>query len=505
MSAVGPCPGPCSVSISVASSKLRVEIGRNGVGLNGNLRQLEKLLVDASTTARRLETDLPSALAARDEAALRHSRASRVPLSVLVPGRSTRLRGVLGAAERKLQALATQRNACAVGVRFALGRAALDAFPHLAAAHAMLARAARIWDVSPNPLSGTMGAADGAPARVLMAAVPVLPEYLVSCWPGLALQDRDGAGIAVFPGFILMHRGASTDSIALTDLLEAQVEASEVRIAERECLPPDASVVDHTWERVNRDGSPDRRYANNPRIPIVAYGQLQLTLSTDNRRAYLVSNVAAASRFAEALGAFQAALRASSCAGPADAQGRDAWPDGEPEPIVRVPVPPRASGAHELTAALAVAIGLIGWSLSAPTLQASLPQVGDAIPPALPLPEPNPSAGQVPLPAHVDPAPVVEPAPVPVQPAAVSQESEKPVHAEPVRTAPQPPPIRRDQVVMRSGANVRAGPSGTADVVRKVPPGMRLAVFSRGPSGWVQVGAAAPWGWVHSSLLDAAE
>lgn len=80
-----------------------------------------------------------------------------------------------------------------------------------------------------------------------------------------------------------------------------------------------------------------------------------------------------------------------------------------------------------------------------------------------------------------------------------------PVQAEPARPAPPPASARREQVITRTGANVRAGPNGTAEVVRTVPAAVRLSVFSRGHGGWVQIGDTVPWGWIHSSLLDAAE
>jgi hypothetical protein len=41
-------------------------------------------------------------------------------------------------------------------------------------------------------------------------------------------------------------------------------------------VPSDAKVVGHTWFKANKDGSPDRRFANNYQIPIVAYAFLTL-------------------------------------------------------------------------------------------------------------------------------------------------------------------------------------------------------------------------------------
>lgn len=500
-----------SAGIAIAQGKLSLQINGAPADADGGLRQLETLLAHMSTTARRLEAELPAALAARDAAALRHSRASQFPLSALMPGRPASLRPRLDAAEAKLQELAAQRNACTVALRFDIGETALDAFIRVAAAHAGLARAAHIWEVPHGQVAAKMGV---MPPRTPVTAKAFLPEFVVSRWPGLALQDRDGAGITVFPGFVMTRQAGAVGDTALADLLTVTVESGVVRLPEREALPPDAMVADYTWERVNRDGSPDRRYANNARIPIVAYGCLHVAIGANDRRAYLVSNREAARSFAAAINLFQASLRAASpgsAKSAKDEHDRDAWPASGPEPVVRVPPPPRASAAHELTAALAVAIGLAGWSLSG--LHASPPQVAAHPPMASAPTEPSPTAVPPPGPPRVEPPqqpvqPAAEQAPMPtalqaepIRPTLPSA----PVQAEPARPAPPPASARREQVVTRTGANVRAGPNGTAEVVRTVPAAVRLSVFSRGPGGWIQIGDTVPWGWIHSSLLDAAE
>lgn len=488
------------IGITVSGGKLRVDIDGTQADADDGLRQLGKLLVDTSATAHKLEAELPMALAARDAAALRHSRASQFPLSAVLPGRASRLRPGLDVAAATLQELAGRRNACAVILRFEIGEAALDAFARLAAAHAGLARSARIWEVPHGEVADTMSA---APPRVAVTAKPFLPQFMVSRWPGLAIQEREGAGIALFPGFIMAQRPGGFGGAALTDLLTVTLDAGEVRLPERETLPPDATVVDQAWERVNLDGNPDRRYANNTRIPFVAYGCLRLAIGANHQRAFLVSNRMAAAGLAEAFNSFQATLRAASPGTVADGCGRDAWPTAGPEPVVRVPPPPRASAAHEVTAAAVVAIGLTGWSL--PSLPTSRPQATALAPLASMAPEPSPTAVPRPDPSRA------EPAREPIQPtslhalAPAASEPPAAVQAEAARPTAAAAAVRREQVVTRTGANVRAGPNGSAEVIRTVPASVRMSVFSRAPGGWVQVGDTGPWGWIHSSLLDAAE
>lgn len=44
-------------------------------------------------------------------------------------------------------------------------------------------------------------------------------------------------------------------------------------------VPEDTQLIDQTWQYVNVKGGPDRRFKNNPVLPVVQYGQLELTTS----------------------------------------------------------------------------------------------------------------------------------------------------------------------------------------------------------------------------------
>jgi uncharacterized protein YgiM (DUF1202 family) len=352
--------------------------------------------------------------------------------------------------------------------------------------------------VPPDRLAAPTGV---LPLRVLVSAVPVLPDLVLSAWPGLAFQNRDGACIALFPGLIFCRQGGGVDRASVADLLSATIGAGEVRLQEQETPPSDAEIVDHVWEHANRDGSADPRYANNHRIPIVAYGTLQLRNGGEIRRTYLVSNRAAARRFAEAFSVFRAALSDASGSVAMDEHSRDEWLRVAQEPVVRVPPPPRAYPAHEVTAGLALAVGLVAWSAGTPGPLASLPPVLTGL--AAPAP-PAPSVEQPPRQAE---PPIAATPTIPGGQSLQTPAAATPNVVQPDASRLAAPPVgaRREQVITRTGANVRGGPAGAADVVRKAQGGTRLYVFARAPGGWVQIGDTAPWGWIHSSLLEAAE
>ena len=70
-------------------------------------------------------------------------------------------------------------------------------------------------------------------------------------------------------------------------------------VHETDPVPSDSRVVGKTWAKANKDGSPDRRFANNHQIPIAEYGELGFTTASGLREEFLISNFERSTRFAE--------------------------------------------------------------------------------------------------------------------------------------------------------------------------------------------------------------
>ena len=66
-------------------------------------------------------------------------------------------------------------------------------------------------------------------------------------------------------------------------------------------LPRDGYQVDSTWRFVRRDGGPDLRFSNNAQLPVMRYGELELTSQSGLRVVMQTSTVEAAEGAARAL------------------------------------------------------------------------------------------------------------------------------------------------------------------------------------------------------------
>jgi hypothetical protein len=76
------------------------------------------------------------------------------------------------------------------------------------------------------------------------------------------------------PDRLFVGNGKRFSDVAYGDLHAA---ASSGRFIESEGRPNDARQVDTTWQYVNVGGGPDRRYNNNRQLPVMLYGNLELT------------------------------------------------------------------------------------------------------------------------------------------------------------------------------------------------------------------------------------
>lgn len=80
--------------------------------------------------------------------------------------------------------------------------------------------------------------------------------------------------LAFLPDRVLAFQGRAVGAVAYAAL---EARAERTRYVESESVPGDATVVDRTWQYVNRSGGPDRRFKNNQQLPVCAYSKLLLS------------------------------------------------------------------------------------------------------------------------------------------------------------------------------------------------------------------------------------
>lgn len=161
-----------------------------------------------------------------------------------------------------------------------------------------LSKANKIWDiVSERETTETKSAAKSSIDRKEIHFTFDDIDFILSEHSAFHLENADGDNLYIYPAFILQlnHSGA----ITLIDLHDLCFRFHRQRfLEEKSTTPSDTQVIDYTWAKVNKDGSPDKRFVGNYQIPVVEYGAFEFSTNSGLREVYYISNVQLAEKFA---------------------------------------------------------------------------------------------------------------------------------------------------------------------------------------------------------------
>jgi hypothetical protein len=88
------------------------------------------------------------------------------------------------------------------------------------------------------------------------------------------LQNAKGGDFYLYPGFILYR--VEREAFSVIEYHDVTGTATLLPFHEEDGVPPDSKVIGLTWTRANKDGSRDKRNADNHKIPITQYGLVTL-------------------------------------------------------------------------------------------------------------------------------------------------------------------------------------------------------------------------------------
>lgn len=125
----------------------------------------------------------------------------------------------------------------------------------------------------------------------------------------IPVLDAGSVRYYIYPKFII--RTKSVTDFEVYPLTQRSVTYSNVNFQEDEEMPTDALFIKNTWQYVNKDGTPDRRYANNRQLPVLKYGYLYLNTGMF-RSLFMLSNNSATEEFAKAYSSYVDQLLAST-------------------------------------------------------------------------------------------------------------------------------------------------------------------------------------------------
>ena len=181
----------------------------------------------------------------------------------------------------------------------------LETFKNLTNCH-------KIWDITNASLQDTVKSRSSAGTLVKKQEVRFgfrsLPDIKFD-FDTMYFKNANGADLYFYPSFIVMF--SSKHKFAIIGFEELDFFHGIVRFTETGEIPKDSKVVDRTWAKVNKNGTPDKRFKGNYQIPIVKYGEIQLSTDSGINEEYEFSNYEFSADFAHAFKEYQGLIKLS--------------------------------------------------------------------------------------------------------------------------------------------------------------------------------------------------
>ncbi|MBT2623782.1 DUF4236 domain-containing protein, partial [Chryseobacterium sp. ISL-6] len=159
-----------------------------------------------------------------------------------------------------------------------------NAFKNLSTSH-------RIWDITGAHFQDRVAARSNASTLVNRSEIKIglksLP-IIKSNYEALYFQNINGADLYFYPTFVLMY--TNNQNFAIIGIDELNLISTSVNFTETNAVPRDSKIIRKTWAKVNKNGTPDKRFKNNYQIPVVLYGRIYLSTSTGLNEEYQISN-----------------------------------------------------------------------------------------------------------------------------------------------------------------------------------------------------------------------
>lgn len=184
-----------------------------------------------------------------------------------------------------------------------------DAYQSLVTSYKSLLSTEKIWDITATFEQDTR--VTRSAASTVVERVPVSFKFdsipiVRSSYEAFHFENKNGGDLYIYPAFVIST--TNNKQFNLIDINDIKLMCFTQRFLERDKIPSDSQIVGKTWYKVNKDGSPDRRFSGNFEIPIVEYGEIKLLSSTGLDETYSFSSLKKAKGFADAFNKYESLL-----------------------------------------------------------------------------------------------------------------------------------------------------------------------------------------------------
>lgn len=227
-------------------------------------------------------------------------------------GISEKIKTDISAQKEAIAELKNQFENCYVNLEIDFDKEFEQKYKRLLETFKNLINSNKIWDITKASLQDTAQSRSSAGILVKKQEVrfefKTLPD-IKSDFDAMFFKNANGADLYFYPNFIVMF--SSKHKFAIIGLEELDFHHRGVRFTETGTIPKDSKVIDKTWAKVNKNGTPDKRFKGNYQIPVVKYGEIKLSTDTGVNEEYEFSNYEYSEDFARAFKEYQGLIKQS--------------------------------------------------------------------------------------------------------------------------------------------------------------------------------------------------
>jgi len=271
-----------------------------------SLKELKKLMLMTFEEREDISQQLDSARPARDLASGRHQKWERGFLfKRLFKKAFARRKDESETATAKVAELEEQLRLTTVATHVEIDKEQAEPYFRMRDDFAAMSECAAIWDIKSHQATDMIHERTTAGRRVERQRVKF---SLSSCdliqWEQKVphLKNSKGGDLFLYPGFILYR--AAQQAFSVIDYHDVSGKGALVQFQEQEGVPGDSKVVGQAWAKANKDGSRDKRFADNFQIPVALYGEVTLKSESGLWEEFQLSNPDRLQQFLNSMNAF---------------------------------------------------------------------------------------------------------------------------------------------------------------------------------------------------------
>lgn len=131
------------------------------------------------------------------------------------------------------------------------------------------------WQITTSAAVTNQKINAGATATVSRVGVSMATKapFYIKTNAAMAVLNLKSEKLLILPDKMIVIKGKKFGAV---DYMDITLSTRKGQFIESGAVPRDAQVVGHTWQYVNKNGSPDKRYSNNRQLPVCLYGYVTI-------------------------------------------------------------------------------------------------------------------------------------------------------------------------------------------------------------------------------------